>query len=340
MSSLTILACVAICSLAGKATVAPDKVQWAARTPVASENQMTESRRTEPPALSFFKIYDPGVGEDEPWYINDHCFVRGPDGLWHLFGITHAEPFNPMDEDNLAHATAKALTQIGWKKRPFALSVDEAFGERHLWAPHVVSHDGLYYMYYCAGDKDHAKYKIHLATSKDLWQWRRHADNPMVVDGYDARDPFVLKAGDEWVMYYSCTSEPKGGNHIVACVTSKDLIHWGDRKVVFTDPSRGTYGGPTESPFVVRRGKFYYLFIGPRGGYVGTSVYRSTDHFQWKPAQKVRHFRSHAAEVIRDIDGKWYVSHCGWKQGGVYLASFQWYDGLDDGGASLPVPER
>lgn len=33
-----------------------------------------------PPAMqpapdSYVKIYDPGVGESESWYINDHCFV-------------------------------------------------------------------------------------------------------------------------------------------------------------------------------------------------------------------------------------------------------------------------
>ena len=25
----------------------------------------------------FELVYDPSVGEDEPWYVNDHTFVRG-----------------------------------------------------------------------------------------------------------------------------------------------------------------------------------------------------------------------------------------------------------------------
>ncbi len=61
-------------------------------------------------------------------------------------------------------------------------------------------------------------------------------------------------------MYYTANSNPGGGNHIVAYRTSKDLVNWDERKVAFTDPTMGTFGGPTESPFVVRRGKFYYLF--------------------------------------------------------------------------------
>jgi hypothetical protein len=36
----------------------------------------------------FFKIYDPSTSETGKWYINDHCFIRGIDGVWHLFGIT------------------------------------------------------------------------------------------------------------------------------------------------------------------------------------------------------------------------------------------------------------
>ena len=43
-------------------------------------------------AGDFTPIYDPSVGEDGPWYINDHTIVQGPDGTWHMFGITHAEP--------------------------------------------------------------------------------------------------------------------------------------------------------------------------------------------------------------------------------------------------------
>lgn len=286
-----------------------------------------------PPVMAgdFEVVYNPGVGEERPWYINDHCVIRGPDGLWHMFGITHFEPPNPLDEDHLAHATARDLWQVPWDKHPFALDyAEEPWGETHLWAPHVVEHDGLYYMFYCAGDEDHTRYKIHLATSDDLWNWERHPENPMVVDGYDARDPFVTRVGDQWVMYYTATSEPAMGNHIVAAVTSDDLIHWDERETVFTDPSQGSWGGPTESPVVVQRGDQWYLFIGPRNGYDGTDVFVSDDPFHWEPDQRVSHIPSHAAEVILDLNGDWVVSRAGWRRGGLHLAPLLWNDGLDD----------
>lgn len=277
---------------------------------------------------AFVKIYDPSVGESQPWYVNDHCFIKGKDGLWHLFGITHQEPARPMEETNFAHATAHKLLQQPWHKEPFALTVapQEPWHEVHLWAPCVIANSNLYYMFYCAGARDHAKYEIHLATSSNLKTWTRSPKNPMLEDGYDARDPFVLRISNKWVMYYTATSKPEGGNHVVAYATSDDLLNWSKRGVAFTDPTIGTFGGPTESPFVVKRGGAYYLFIGPRGGYDGTDVFRSHNPFSWSITNKVGHIVAHAAEVIHDDDGKWYVSRAGWGRGGVYLAPLVWED--------------
>lgn len=85
-------------------------------------------------AGEFELIYDPSVGEDERWYINDHTIVRDHRGTWHLIGITHAEPAQPFDELHLAHATAASL-HGPWTKQPSALSTDTSCGETHLRAP-------------------------------------------------------------------------------------------------------------------------------------------------------------------------------------------------------------
>lgn len=295
-------------------------------SPVDAVGDRTELIRTG----VFRRIYDPSVGEDGEWYINDHCIVRDHKGMWHMFGITHVEPLQPMDEKSLAHATASRLTQIPWKKQPFAATADyERWGERHMWAPCVVHHEDHYYMYVCVGDDDHSRYKIHLLTSPDLWSWKRHPENPVIVDGFDARDPFVLRLGDEWVMYYTATSDPAGGNHIVACRTSRDLIHWGHRRTVFLDSEVGTAGGSTESPFVLRRGNSFYLLIcnnDRRHGYDSTEVYRSADPFHWTFENRVGMIPAHAPEILRDTNGKWFVTHCGWGRGGLHLAPLYWND--------------
>jgi beta-fructofuranosidase len=280
----------------------------------------------------FVKIYDASAGERAPWYINDHCFIQDQAGVWHMFGITHQEPAAPEQEIFFAHATAKTLLQQPWHKQPFALVIapEAPWNETHLWAPYVVFHNGLYYMFYCAGGADPAKSQIHLVTSTDLQTWTRSPGNPMVVDGFDARDPFVLRLKNKWVMYYCANSKPEGGNHVVATVTSDDLVTWTNRTIVFTDPSVGTGAGNTESPFVVERRDLFYLFIGPRGGYDGTDVFVSHDPFHWDLDHKVGHFPAHAAEIVRDIHGKWYISRAGWGRGGVYLAPLTWNDGQGD----------
>lgn len=292
-------------------------------------------------AGAFRLIYDPSVGEAEPWYINDHTFFRDHEGAWHLVGITHAEPAKPHDEKHLAHATAPAL-HGPWTKQPFALSAEPAWGETQLWAPHVIEHDGMFWMFYCGGGPSHLEYRIQLATSPDGWTWTRHPANPLIIDGYEARDPMVLRAGGRWIMYYTATSAPEGGHHIVAAATSDDMVHWHGRTVVFQDDYVGTYGGPTESPFVVERGGRYYLFIGPDwdtlmkryketgryswAGYRGTRVIESDDPLHFDLSRKVGFLDSHASEVIVDDDGEAWVSHCGWGQGGVYFAPLRWQD--------------
>ncbi|MET0903165.1 MAG: family 43 glycosylhydrolase [Acidimicrobiales bacterium] len=288
----------------------------------------------------FERVYDPSAGEREAWYINDHTMFRDHTGSWHLIGITHAEPMAPFEEVHLAHATAPTL-HGPWTKQPFALTADPAWGETQLWAPHVVHHDGTYWMYVCAGGAEKTEYRIHLATSDDAWTWTRHPASPVIVDGYEARDPMVQRVGDRWVLYYTATSEPAGGHHVVAAAESDDLVHWSGRHIVYTDPMEGTMAGPTESPFVVERDGRWYLLIGPDydtlvtsfrdtgrydlRAYRRTRVLASDDPFAFALADQVAAIDAHAAEVVVDERGDWWVTHCGWGQGGVWLAPMHWH---------------
>lgn len=293
---------------------------------------------TSPFTLGEFKpIYDPAIGEREPWCINDHCFAKGPDGLWHLFAITHVKPFSFAQDPgiNLAHATASSLTQQPWTKQPFAVTASPAESEYLLWAPHIVRADGVFHMFVCVGAKEGHGYSIHRLTSKDLWHWERPKDGFVLTDGFDARDPMVIRDGDRWVLYYTANSTPTGGNHIVASVVSRDLVHWTDRQVVFLHDIEGTFGGPTESPFVVRRGTHYYLFITDNNT---IHVYASKESRHWSMRQEVAKFQAHACELVRDETGKWFVSHVGWMNGGLSLAEITWHDGQDDQSSSLMPP--
>lgn len=122
----------------------------------------------------------------------------------------------------------------------------------------------------------------------------------------------------------------------MVCVSSSDLVHWSGRQVVFLHPNVGTFGGPTESPFVVRRGRHYYLFVCDNDW---THVYLSRDPTHWDFEQRVGRIQSHASEIVRDSQGHWYITHTGWMSGPVSIAPLEWKDGLDDAPSSVsPAP--
>lgn len=296
---------------------------------IVSEQQMADwvkKLRFQPPLrVGFVRVFDPSQGEKQACYINDHCFIRADSGTWHLFGITATEPAKPSQERFLLHATAPQL--LGpWTKHAPVMHVDRAAGETVIWAPAIVKHDGLYWMFYCGGGRSDTQFQIDAATSSDLWTWKRSSANPLLVDGYDARDPMVVRVGSQWILYYCATEHPDGGHHVVKAVTSPDLIHWHDRSIVFRSLDVGTFGGPTESPFVVARNNRYYLFLCTNEPYNNTAVYVSDSPFHWNPKDVVLRFGAHAAEVVDVGNGKWFISSAGWGQGGLYLSTLTWSD--------------
>lgn len=271
----------------------------------------------------FRKIYDPSPSATDRWYINDHTIIRDDMGLWHMIGITHPEPAAPFDEKFFAHATGP--DPFGpWTRQPPVLPYDAGQGEAHVWAPHAIRHDGRYWLYYCGGGLTPRSYRIQLAASDDLWSFTRHPANPMLIDGYEARDPMVLRRQDRWLMYYTATSAPEGGHHTVAVVESTDLIHWSSKREVFRSSVTGTGGGPTESPFVVARGGKFYLFVCTNTPYLDTAVYISDTPLHWNEQDRVGQIKAHAAEIIELENDKWLITSCGWGTGGLYLAELDW----------------
>ena len=287
------------------------------------------------PARQVIEVTPSAAGH--PRHINDHCFTRGPDGLWHLFGIVWTNPGLPApDVNGLGHFSAPSL--LGpWTELAPALILDAAAGETILWAPHVVRHDGLYYMVYASGGPDERAWGVSLAVSRDLRAWERRP-GPLFRDGYQARDPMLHYAASErlWVLYYCATETPGGGRHAVAYRTSQDLKTWSPREIAYLDPHTGTDYGPTESPFVVERFGTWYLFIGPRPydppteqlpnwrhpGYDGADVFASRDWRRWDDPP-CAHLPLHAVEVVQDDDA-WYASHAGIERGGLWLARLHW----------------
>jgi hypothetical protein len=274
---------------------------------------------------------DPGGVAGGPYYVNDHTFVRGPDGAWHLFGIFHHEPIGDDSEFELIHAVAPEPDPARWDAGAFepaappytvALQSDGTVGETHLWAPHVIAAEGRYFMIYQGGGPaDRAS--MRLAESDDLYRWVRTGSVPLFEDICVARDPMVVRRDNAWVLYYTrCDSTARRVSG-VAYRVSKNLVDWSEPHMVLT--LEGTppmaNSGFTESPFVFERNGYYYLSVTPYPvAWDATFVYRSPAPFAF-PSVPYTRLRAHAAEWVSSADGaSMFVSHAGPGQSGVWLA--------------------
>lgn len=122
---------------------------------------------------------------------------------------------------------------LHWRRAMDApvLSVfDEDRGEWEqdcIYQPWLVEHNGTFYNFYNAAHG--SVEQTGLATSDDLFHWRRFPGNPVVRNtpgGYDEQfcsDPKVFRDGDHWTMLYFGVG--KGGAHIMAAF-SRDLRNW------------------------------------------------------------------------------------------------------------------
>lgn len=259
----------------------------------------------------------------EDWVPNDHTFIKDGEGRWHIFGITH--PLTSMahvheGEVQAFHAVAKAaelhacLKAGSFKDEKKVLAPDERPGEElKFYAPSIVEKDDVYYMIYSPNP-------FRLAVSCDLSGWE--PKGVIFDESPGDRDPGILKIDDTYVMVF-CHGDTIRARH------TTDLKTWSDSQHLL-----GSSGGAPESPFLVRRGDFFYLFvclydsrIGPRNlqnSYQHrTLVYASETLEGFCGADVLTELDAHAPEIIFD-GGTYYISSAEWPSRGVNLAPLRW----------------
>ncbi|MEI7025560.1 hypothetical protein [Paenibacillus sp. y28] len=100
-----------------------------------------------------------------------------------------------------------------------------------LYKECLIQHEDTFYLFYNAKNKNKGRWteQTGVAFSKDLLQWERYANNPVLPvtpDGWDsgfASDPCVLRNNDEWVMYYFGFNFKHAQEGLAL---SKDLLNW------------------------------------------------------------------------------------------------------------------
>jgi beta-fructofuranosidase len=261
------------------------------------------------------------------WVPNDHTFIKGPDGRWNLFGITHplTSP-TPLaiheGEFQSFHARAPVgelkdiLATGAWKDLPKVLRASDRPGENPaFYAPDVIQKGDLYYMFYGPDP-------IRLATSPDLQTWT--PQGPLFSDEPSARDPSVLFWQGVYSMVY-CVE------NTVAIRTSTDLRRWSSQRTIL----RLSGNRSPESPTIVRHGGRFYLFVciwsglwdgkTVQGAYSHqTYVYQSDNLLDFSGGKQVTILDAHAPEVFQGEDGQWYISSAEWPRRGVSIAKLSW----------------
>ncbi|NLV74286.1 MAG: hypothetical protein GXY52_06350 [Chloroflexi bacterium] len=161
-----------------------------------------------------------------------------------LLGTYHAYPAPGYETGPAAIGLCWSDDARHWQLEPFFLHSQEGAGwERGgLYKSCLVAHDGLYYLFYNAKNRDSWPWfeQIGLVTSRDLVHWERYAGNPVLPVGaagtWDeqfASDPYVLRAGDTWVMfYYGLATDGHARNGVAF---SDDLLHWEKAPVPLID---------------------------------------------------------------------------------------------------------
>jgi beta-fructofuranosidase len=252
---------------------------------------------------AFGRVFRP----DGTRYVNDHTLLRDGAGRWHLFGITDDSQGDPGGEESFLHATASELGGP-WVERGDVLDLPRG-STKVRWAPHVIEPEPMHWvMYFWGGTPDD---RVQRADSTDLFTWTL---DPRSAPG--GRDPFVLRVGQEWLLYSVGVSElvGEGGFGQIVVSRSTDLERWSEPTVALQDPALSFGWGSLESPTVVARDDGYYLFVTRTSDspidYGRTMVFHSTDptRFAWDP---VTEMLAHAAEVI-EVDGQSYITAAGW----------------------------
>ena len=280
-------------------------------------------------------------------YVNDHCLTRGPDGRWHLFGITapQAKP-DPEHERYFVHAVGGQ--RLSEPMNEAGKACDD--GTR-AWSPGIARIGPHYCMFYSPSPTK-------MVSSVDLTHWIGHEVHlhgaPMDIAH---RDHMVFQvAEDQWLLYIVGVQDWHGQ---VAVFTSSDLRDW--RYVQLCLRTGGAAPlqppwGACESPFVVKYGGWYYMLMtytdcNP-ANYQDTLVFRSLNPYDFgsyagqeagKLAEAagetpptagqaiVARLQTHGPELIHDeLDDRWYITNCGWlgrgvpNEGSVSIAPVQW----------------
>lgn len=290
----------------------------------------------------------------QPNQPNDHCIYQAEDGKWHLWACVRHTAVGRI----LCHWEADSLQQSPWNytgeiiraSKEAGESLVEWKGQEFIQSPYVIENQGKYYMFYggydsgldrmgnptpAQPDYDSVEKQISLMTSPGGLEWERHQNDSgysrLFIGPGAARDINITRFGDKWYAYYCGHHNMDRTCGAIYVRTSENLYDWSDWKIAQYDKSSEGQKWLPESPAVVYRKGYYYLFRthGPEGG---VYVYRSSDPSNFGQGNVEDYFVCRfpgmvACEIIEDEEGNEYISNItDGKKYGIRLARLKWVE--------------
>jgi len=224
-----------------------------------------------------------GIYRPEGKILWDSWFFKKNDEH-HVFYLQAPPTENSDDRHDahvsIGHAVSKDL--LHWNELPTVLvpGIENTWDSKALWTGSVIEKDGMYFLFYTGRSVEDPlnEQKIGLATSKDLYEWEKCGENPIIeVDEYFYqmdfsenkfgkpgawRDPFVFKDDKGDGLYHMtisarAASEEKTCNACIAHATSKDLIDWNMAAPLL---SPKIFDEMETSQIIEHDGRYYLLF--------------------------------------------------------------------------------
>lgn len=243
----------------------------------------------------------------------DFAILQSTDGVWHCISCVRGTSY--YGQRLFYRWEAERLTDADWTPEGF-FGVPR--GKRGMpleftsvQAPHPIIHDGKYYLFYNSA-------KARCMISDDGRRWSPHVNNEGSQEFFPmGRDVCVFHdaVNRRWIAYYcgAATVDGESRGAMVARTAPTLEGPWSSAEILVR-----TVGNP-ESPYVIRRGDWYYLWQ-------QMSVYRSADPLDFNGAELVAHmtgvwFNGKWAPEVIEHDGQWYVSGYG---RGIHVARFDW----------------
>ena len=237
----------------------------------------------------------------------DPAILQAADDWYYVYATQGITP--EFEYQNIQLARSKDL--VHWQRLPDALPEKPVWAKYtwDFWAPHVVYHDGVYYMYYSAEPDNGAGLCLAVATAKQPAGPFTDKGEPLKCGpGFTHIDPFAFDDTQSGVhyLYWGSNSTP-----IQVQELSPDRLSFQPDTIPISVliPQRGRpYEGLLEGAWVVYREGFYYLFTSGdaccgEGAHYAVMIARSTS--PTGPFEKLGDANGSKSSVILEANEAW-----------------------------------